>query len=165
MTVQIRFARPGDESEIVAMIRELAEFERAREQCTVTEAQISTALFGDDPTARCHIAEADGRTAAMALWFRTFSTWDGVAGIHLEDLFVRPVFRRRGLARTLLATLARECVDNGYSRLGWAVLDWNTDAIALYDAVGGKQLSEWIGYRVSEPELSALAARSGPESV
>jgi GNAT superfamily N-acetyltransferase len=165
MTVQIRFARPGDESEIVAMIRELAEFERAPDQCTVTQAQISEALFGDDPTSHCHIAEADGRVAAMALWFRTFSTWDGVAGIHLEDLFVRPEFRRRGLAHALLATLARECVNRGYSRLGWAVLDWNTDAIALYDAVGGKQLSEWIGYRLSGPELSALAARSGSESV
>ena len=161
-TWTIRFARPGDEAEIVAMIRELAEFERAPDLCTVTQSQISTALFGADPTARCHIAEEDGRVAAMALWFRSFSTWDGVAGIHLEDLFVRPEFRRRGLARALLATLARECTENGYSRLGWAVLDWNTDAIALYDGAGGKQLSEWIGYRVSGPELSALASRVDP---
>jgi len=160
MTVHIRPARAGDEVEIVAMIRELAEFEQAADQCLVTEAQISAALFGEDPTARCLIAEEDDRVAAMALWFRTFSTWDGVAGIHLEDLFVRPDFRRRGLARALLARLARECVDNGYSRLGWAVLDWNVDAIALYDAVGGKQLAEWIGYRVSGPELSALAAEA-----
>ena len=156
----IRTARPGDEAEIVAMIHELAAFERAPEQCGVTEAQINTALFGADPTARCHIAEVNGAVAAMALWFRTFSTWDGVAGIHLEDLFVRPDFRRRGLARALLAGLARVCVDNGYSRLGWAVLDWNADAIALYDEVGGQQLREWIGYRVSGPELSALAAES-----
>ena len=97
---------------------------------------------------------------AMALWFRNFSTWDGVAGIHLEDLYVRERFRRRGLARALLAALARECVENDYSRLSWAVLDWNTDAIALYDAVGGRPLTEWIGYRVSGPELSALAAAS-----
>ena len=154
---EYRLARPGDEAEIVAMIRELAEFERAPEQCTVTESQITAALFGEDPTARCHIVEVDGNVAAMALWFRTFSTWDGVAGIHLEDLFVRERFRRRGLARSLLAVLAKECVDNGYSRLGWAVLDWNVNAIALYDAVGGKQLDEWIGYRVSGPTLSALA--------
>ena len=154
---EYRLARPGDEAEIVAMIRELAEFERAPEQCTVTESQITAALFGDDPTARCHIAEVDGNVAAMALWFRTFSTWDGVAGIHLEDLFVRERFRRRGLARSLLAVLAKECVDNGYSRLGWAVLDWNVNAIELYDAVGGKQLKEWISYRVSGPPLSALA--------
>ncbi len=99
----------------------------------------------------------DGQAAGGALWFLNFSTWDGVAGIYLEDLFVRPQFRRRGLARKLLATLARECVDNGYTRLSWAVLDWNVNAIALYDAVGGHQQSEWITYRVSGPELSALA--------
>ena len=156
----IRRARPGDETEIVAMIRELAEFERAAEECTVIESQISTALFGDDPVGFCHIAEVDGQAAAIALWFRNFSTWDGVAGVYLEDLFVRPAFRRRGLARMMLATLARECVDNGYSRLSWAVLDWNVNAIALYDAVGGKQMPEWITYRVSGPELSALADES-----
>lgn len=106
----------------------------------------------------------DGQTAAMALWFRNFSTWDGVAGIHLEDLFVRERFRRRGLARTLLAALARECVERNYSRLSWAVLDWNADAIALYDAIGGRPLTEWIGYRVSGPELSALARSAGDVS-
>ena len=158
MSTLIRPARPGDEAEIVAMIYELAVFEKAPEECTVTESQITAALFGDDAVGRCHIVEVDGATAAMALWFRNFSTWDGVAGIHLEDLFVREAFRRRGLARALLATLARECVEHGYSRLNWAVLDWNTDAIALYDAVGGRQMSEWITYRVSGPELSALAA-------
>ncbi|MCW1957168.1 MAG: GNAT family N-acetyltransferase [Mycobacterium sp.] len=160
MSSNIRLARPGDEADIVAMIYELAEFEDAPEECTVTESQITTALFGDGTrpaVASCHIAEVDGVTAAIALWFRTFSTWDGVAGIHLEDLFVRSDFRRRGLAKALLATLARECVDNGYSRLGWAVLDWNTDAINLYDSVGGRPMSEWITYRVSGPELSALA--------
>lgn len=153
----IRPARPGDVPGIVAMIHELAAFERAPEECTVTESQITAALFGADAVARCHIAEVGGQTAAMALWFRNFSTWDGVAGIHLEDLFVRPEFRRRGLARMLLATLAAECVRRGYSRLSWSVLDWNTDAIALYDAVGGRQMSEWIGYRVSGAELAALA--------
>ncbi len=160
MTVQIRPAVPGDEAEIVAMIQELAEFERAPEECTVVESQIAAALFGTDPVASCFIAEEDGQVAAMALWFRNFSTWDGVAGIHLEDLFVREAFRRKGLARTLLAALARECVEKGYSRLSWAVLDWNVNAIALYDAVGGRPMSEWITYRVSGPELSALAESS-----
>jgi GNAT superfamily N-acetyltransferase len=118
------------------------------------------ALFGDQPMVYGHIAEVDGAAAAGALWFRNFSTWDGVAGIYLEDLFVRPQFRRRGLARKLLATLARECVDSGYTRLSWAVLDWNVNAIALYDAVGGRPQTEWITYRVSGPELSALAGES-----
>lgn len=157
MNPQIRTARPGDEAEIVAMIHELAAFEHAADDCTVTETHITAALFGQDAVASCHLAEVDGRIAAMALWFRNFSTWDGVAGIHLEDLIVREEFRRRGLARALLATLARECVRRGYSRLSWSVLDWNTDAIALYDAVGGRGMPEWIPYRVCGPELSALA--------
>lgn len=157
MSTQIRLARSGDEADIVAMIHELADFERAPEQCTVVESQITAALFGDDAVASCFLADVDGQTAAMALWFRNFSTWDGVAGIHLEDLIVREEFRRRGLARALLATLARECVRRGYSRLSWSVLDWNTDAIALYDAVGGRGMPEWIPYRVCGPELSALA--------
>ena len=119
------------------MVHELAEFENAADECTVTESKMHTALFADPPTAYAHVAEVDGEAAACALWFTNFSTWDGVAGIYLEDLFVRPQFRRHGLARALLATLARECVDGGYTRLSWAVLDWNVNAIALYDSVGG----------------------------
>lgn len=157
----IRPVRPGDEAELTAMIHELAEFEHASDQCTVTEALMRDALFGPDPTASGHLVEVDGQAAAAALWFRSFSTWDGVGGIYLEDLFVRPQFRRRGLARKLLATLAQECVERGYSRLSWAVLDWNVNAIALYDNVGGTQQSEWITYRVSGPRLSELAAESG----
>ena len=157
MTLAIRPARPGDEAELVAMIHALAEFEHAADQCTVTEDQLTAALFGDQPSASAHVAEVDGTPAGCALWYRTFSTWDGVAGIYLEDLFVSPEFRRHGVARGLLATLARECAAAGYTRLEWAVLDWNVNAIALYDAVGGRQQSEWITYRVSGPELSALA--------
>ncbi|GAB3230491.1 GNAT family N-acetyltransferase [Mycolicibacterium hippocampi] len=160
MTDLIRTVRPGDEADLTAMIHELADFERAAADCTVTENQLREALFGPNPVVYGHLAEVDGEAAAAALWFRNFSTWDGVAGIYLEDLFVRPRFRRRGLARKLLATLARECVDHGYSRLSWAVLDWNVDAIALYDSVGGRPQSDWITYRVSGPGLSELAAES-----
>jgi len=161
MSVTIRRARPGDEVELVAMVRELAEFEHAAEECTVTETQLHAALFGDPATVQGYVAEVDGEPAAMALWFYNFSTWDGVAGVYLEDLFVRPGFRRHGLARSLLSTLARECVDKGYSRLTWAVLDWNSNAIALYDSVGGRPQTEWITYRVTGDELTALAA--GPD--
>ncbi|HEX3287724.1 MAG TPA: GNAT family N-acetyltransferase [Mycobacterium sp.] len=161
--MKIRRAEPGDEAELTAMIHELADFERASQECHVTETQLRTALFGEAPTVNAHVAEEDGQAAAGALWFLNFSTWEGVAGIYLEDLFVRPQFRRRGLARAMLATLARECVENGYTRLSWAVLDWNVNAIALYDAVGGRQQSDWITYRVSGPELSALAEPE-PES-
>ena len=157
MTAVIRPAQPGDEAEITAMIYELATFERAVDQCTVTETQMHTALFGPNPTAHAHVAEVQGRIAAAAVWYISFSTWDGQAGIYLEDLFVRPTFRRRGLARALMRELASICVANGYSRLTWAVLDWNVDAIALYDEIGGKPLSEWISYRVSGLSLSALA--------
>jgi GNAT superfamily N-acetyltransferase len=157
MSIHIRRGRPGDEAVLTAMVHELAAFENAADECTVTESKMRTALFVDEPTAYAHIAEVDGEPAACALWFKSFSTWDGVAGVYLEDLYVRPQFRRHGLARALLSTLAKECVDNGYTRLSWAVLDWNVNAIALYDSVGGKQQNEWITYRVSGPELSALA--------
>jgi GNAT superfamily N-acetyltransferase len=160
MSEDIRRVRPGDEAAIVAMVHELAEFEKAADECLVTEDQLRTALFGEQPTVYGHIVEVDGQPAATALWFLNFSTWDGVAGIYLEDLFVRPAFRRRGLAAALLSTLARECVDHGYSRLSWAVLNWNSQAIALYDAVGGKPQTDWTTYRVSGPELSALAERT-----
>jgi GNAT superfamily N-acetyltransferase len=159
MTENIRRAIPQDAGDIADMIHALAEFEHAAEQCTVTETQISTALFGNSPVVHGQVAEVDGRIAAMALWFVNFSTWDGVAGIYLEDLFVRPGFRRRGLARKLLAALARECVDKGYTRLSWAVLNWNVDAIALYDGVGAAPQREWTTYRLSGPPLAELARR------
>ena len=106
----------------------------------------------EDTSPKC-----DGEIAAMALWFVSFSTWDGVAGIYLEDLFVRPGFRRRGLARALLAALAGECFDNGYTRLSWSVLNWNTDAIALYDGIGAQPQREWTTYRLSGSPLAELA--------
>jgi GNAT superfamily N-acetyltransferase len=154
----IRRAAPGDVAAIVEMIHALAEFEHAADECTVTEQHMATALFGDRPTVHGHVAELDGEIAAMALWFVNFSTWDGVAGIYLEDLFVRPDFRRRGLARALLAALAGECVDLGYTRLSWAVLNWNVDAIALYDGIGGQAQREWTTYRLSGSRLAELAA-------
>jgi ribosomal protein S18 acetylase RimI-like enzyme len=155
--MNIRRARAGDEADLTAMCHELAAFERAADKCTVTESQMRTALFGDNPTLHAHVVELDGEIAAGALWFYNFSTWDGVAGIYLEDLYVRPKFRRRGLARALLRQLARECVDGGYTRLSWAVLDWNVEAIKLYESVGGRPQSEWITYRVSGSALSELA--------
>ncbi|MGK2852495.1 MAG: N-acetyltransferase family protein [Microbacteriaceae bacterium] len=165
----IRRAQPGDEAEITAMIRELAAFEKASDECTVTDSQLHTALVGPQgrdgrgggqPIAHAHVVEVDGQLAATAVWFLNFSTWDGVAGIYLEDLFVRPAFRRRGLARKLLSALAGECEARGGTRLSWAVLNWNVNAIALYDAVGGKPQTEWTTYRVSGRELSALTAET-----
>jgi GNAT superfamily N-acetyltransferase len=157
VTEKIRRAVPEDSADITAMIHGLAEFERAPDQCTVTEKQVSTAFFGNSPTVQAHVAEVNGEVAAMALWFLNFSTWDGVAGIFVEDLFVRPGFRRRGLARALLAALAAECRNNGYTRLSWAVLQWNSDAIALYDEIGAQPQREWTTYRLSGSRLAELA--------
>lgn len=157
MTENIRRAIPDDIGDLVAMVHDLAEFERAADHCTITKRQMLTALFGPSPTVRGHVVDIDGQIAAMALWFLNFSTWDGVAGIFLEDLYVRPSFRRRGLASRLLATLAGECLDNGYTRLSWAVLNWNSDALALYDGIGGQPQREWTTYRLSGPGLVALA--------
>ncbi len=102
--------------------------------------------------------EVDGRAAATAVWFLNFSTWDGVSGIYLEDLYVRPDFRRRGLARKLLSTLAAECVTRGYTRLSWAVLDWNVNAIALYDA-RRRQAADRVDHL---PGVRAGTHRAGP---
>ena len=157
MTERIRRAVPADGAAITAMIHGLARFERAAEQCTVNETQVSAALFTEPATLRAHVAEVDGEVAAMALWFLNFSTWDGVAGIYLEDLFVSPKFRRRGLARALFSALATQCVDNGYTRLSLAVLNWNSDAIALYDGIGGEPQREWTTYRLSGSRLADLA--------
>ena len=157
MTAHVRRAVPADAAAITAMIHDLARFERAADQCTVSEPQISTALFDEPATLRGHVAEVDGEVAAMALWFLSFSTWDGVEGVYLEDLYIRPRFRRLGLARALLTALARQCVDNGYTRLSWAVLNWNTDATTLYEAIGAQPQGEWTTYRLSGPELLGLA--------
>lgn len=157
MSHHVRRAAPQDAAAITGMIHALAEFERAADQCTVTETQIAAALFDDAPTVYGHVVEVDGEIAAMALWFLNYSTWDGVAGIYLEDLFVRPGFRRRGLARALLAALASECLRRGYTRLSWAVLNWNADAITLYDGIGGEPQNEWTTYRLSGASLAGLA--------
>src|SRR5258705_13366367 len=140
MSEVIRPAKPGDEAELPAMIHESAEFERASTDCIVTETQLREALFGEHPTVFGHIAEVDGKAAAGALWFRNFSTWDGVAGIYLEDLFVRPQFRRRGLARKMLATLARECVNGGKNMLTGGGVVGKASGKTLADP-GGQRLS------------------------
>ena len=154
----IRRARPGDEAAIVAMIGELAEFERAADECTVTEKQIRQRFSAPTRWFLSHRrgGRRAGRHRGVVPQLPPGTAWPASTSRTCSC----PAFRRRGLARALLATLARECVDNGYSRLSWAVLDWNVNAIGLYDAVGGRQMSEWITHRASGPELSALAAES-----
>lgn len=153
----IRRARPADVDALTALVYELAEYEKARHECTVVPEQLHTALFGADAAAFAHVAEdAHGTVVGMALWFRNFSTWDGVHGIYLEDLYVRPEHRGQGHGRALLAALARECVDRGYSRLSWSVLDWNTPSIGFYRSLGAVPQDEWTTFRLSGQALTAL---------
>lgn len=154
----IRAARPGDVPEILAMIRELAEFEHAPDSVVATEALLHDALFADMPAVFGLIAEEDGVTVGFALWFLNFSTWLGRHGIYLEDVYVRPAYRSRGIGRAILAELARTCVERGYGRLEWWVLDWNARAIDFYRSIGAEPMDEWTVQRVSGSALSALAA-------
>jgi GNAT superfamily N-acetyltransferase len=125
---------------------------------TVKERDVPrTALFGEEPALFGHVAEVGGEVVAFALWFRNFSTWDGVHGIYLEDLFVRTEHRGCGLGRALLAELAAERVRRGYSRLQWWALDWNEPAIGFYRSIGAEPMDEWTVYRITGRTLTALS--------
>ncbi len=143
------------------MVRELAEYEQALDQANATEAQFHAALFGPDPKVFAHVVEhptSDGRRlAGFAMWFLNFSTWVGRHGLYLEDLYVRPEFRGTGYGKRLLATLAQECIDNGYGRFEWWVLDWNEPALGFYRSIGAQPMDEWTVQRVSGDALAALA--------
>jgi GNAT superfamily N-acetyltransferase len=154
----IREARDEDVVAVVALVHELAAYEREPESCTLTEAQLHTALFGPQAVAHCHVAEVDGEVVGCAIWFLSFSTWRGVAGIHLEDLFVRPAHRGSGLGRALLAALAGVCADRGYARLEWQVLDWNEPSIGFYRSLGAVPMDEWTTYRLDGDALAAFGA-------
>jgi len=156
--VAIRPATPEDVPEIVAMIRELAEYERALPEVIATQEHLHRTLFADEPAVFGHVAvTADGRVAGMAVWFLSYSTWLGSHNLYLEDLFVRPGHRGAGVGRRLLQTLAAICVERGYKRLEWWVLDWNESARGFYSSIGAEALTEWIPYRVSGAALARLA--------
>jgi GNAT superfamily N-acetyltransferase len=165
----IREVRPGDVTAVVGLVHELAEYEREPQSCTLTGAQLATALFGPAPALFGHVAEvpagADGHGPAevvgFALWFVNFSTWRGVHGLYLEDLFVQPAHRGGGLGRALLATLAAVCAERGYARLEWSVLDWNEPSIGFYRSLGAVEMDEWTTFRLHGGALSALAATAG----
>jgi GNAT superfamily N-acetyltransferase len=157
----IRPARPHDVPAIRGLIRGLAGYERALDEVEITEQGLHDALFGPGPTVFAHVAEHEGAVAGVALWFVNFSTWTGRHGIYLEDLFVTPEARGLGLGRALLAELARVCVERGYARLDWAVLDWNTPAQGFYAALGAQWLSTWQPHRLAGDALEALAAEAG----
>lgn len=154
---RIRVAVPGDIDDIMRLIRDLAEYERDLASVENTPQLIEEALFGDDPLASALVAEVEGVVVGLAIWYRTYSTWTGQAGMHLEDLYVDPEHRGTGLGRDLFTALARIAVAEGYRRLEWVVLDWNESAIRFYDSLGGRPMSDWTTYRLAGDSLSELA--------
>lgn len=157
MSLAIRRARPDEAGLVLSLVRELAEYEKLLHEVEASEAMIAEALFGHDPRLFCEIAEWDGEAAGFAVWFVNFSTFSGRSGIYLEDLFVRPAQRGNGIGKALLVHLAKQCVDNGWSRLQWSVLDWNTPSIEFYKSLGAVMMDEWTVCRLNGPALMALA--------
>jgi GNAT superfamily N-acetyltransferase len=156
--VSIREVRSGDVPAVVKLVHGLAEYERSVEQCLLTDEQLHTALFGPAPALFGLVAELDGEVVGFALWFLNFSTWRGVHGIYLEDLYVRPEHRGYGFGRALLTRLAQICVVRGYGRLEWSVLDWNEPALRFYRSLGAVAMDEWTVNRLDGAALAALGA-------
>ncbi|MBG0854348.1 GNAT family N-acetyltransferase [Streptomyces spinoverrucosus] len=162
----IRTATPDDIPLIHTLVRELAEYEKAPQEARATQEQLREALFGERPAAYAHIATDDvtGEGVGFALWFLNFSTWRGVHGIYLEDLYVRPRARGGGHGKALLRELARICVERGYERLEWSVLNWNRPAIDFYELLGARPQDEWTVYRLTDGPLAALGATPRPSA-
>ena len=160
MSLTIRRARSDEAALVFTFVRELADYEKLSHEVEATEADIAEALFGESPVLFCDIAEWDGEPAGFAVWFVNFSTFSGRPGIYLEDLFVRPALRGKGIGKALLVHLAKQCVANGWSRLQWAVLDWNTPSIEFYKSLGAVMMDEWTICRLSGEALTRLAGEA-----
>jgi GNAT superfamily N-acetyltransferase len=155
--LMIRTATPADVPVIHTMVRELAAYEKSLDEVRLSEEQLREALFGERPAAFAHVAEtAEGEVAGFSLWFLNFSTWRGTHGIYLEDLYVRPGLRGGGYGKALLSELARICVERGYERLEWSVLDWNLSAVEFYKSLGAVSMSEWTVNRLTDDALVRL---------
>ncbi|RFS85006.1 GNAT family N-acetyltransferase [Actinomadura spongiicola] len=153
----IRGAVVEDIPEILRLIRELAEYERSLDSVKATEEQVRESLFGDDPAVFAHVAEHEGRVVGFAVWFLTYSTWNGTHGIYLEDLYVEPGVRGFGYGKALLSELARIADERRYGRVEWSVLTWNEPAIAFYEAMGARPQDEWTVYRLTGDAIAAAA--------
>lgn len=173
-TCRIRPAEPRDVPVLLALITELAEYEREPDAVRNTGALLHEHLFGPDPKVFAHVAEesekdddgapvGDPAVVGMAIWFPNYSTWEGVHGIHLEDLYVRPAARKNGHGKALLSTLAQLAVERDYARLEWAVLNWNELAIGFYDSIGADAMTGWTTRRLHGEALAGLAAQA-PEA-
>jgi GNAT superfamily N-acetyltransferase len=156
--MKIRLAQPADAEDIHRLIYELAVYEKSPEQMVATIDQINQSLFIASPVAFCHVAEVDGKIVGIALWFLNYSTWLGKAGIYLEDLFVQPEYRGHGIGKGFMQTLAQLCVERGYERFQWWVLDWNTPSIDFYQSLGAVPMDEWTVFRLSGDALKKFAS-------
>jgi GNAT superfamily N-acetyltransferase len=164
----IRPVTPDDMEVLANLVRELAVYEKLEEHAKATPDDFRRNLFGLRPAAEAAIVEVAGEAVGFALWFSTFSTFIGQPGIYLEDVYVRPAHRGRGIGKALLAMLARLAVERGYAKLNWSVLNWNEPAIGFYRALGARPIDEWMGFRlVGEPlhRLAALGPGLGERSV
>lgn len=157
--LEITPAREADIPLILALITELADFEKLRHQVVATEATLRQALFGTRPAAEAVIARVDGEPAGFALYFHNFSTFIGKHGLYLEDLFVRPAFRGRAIGKSMLAYLAGLALERGCGRFEWAVLDWNKPARDFYEALGAVPKTAWINYQMTGDALERLAVK------
>ena len=155
--VRIRVATPNDIDAVDALIRELATYEHLSHQVIATKTQLRDALFSDTPHVYCHVVENDDSVIGFALWFLTYSTFEGATGIYLEDLFVHPEFRGLGIGKALLQEVAAIAVEKNCPRLQWEVLDWNTPAIDFYSAMGAEFMDTWRNVRVTGVALQRLA--------
>jgi len=158
----IRPAGPRDAALLLELVRELAEYEKLAHEVEATAEDFLRDGFGERPRFEAAVAEWDGDPAGFALWFYNYSTFAGRHGLYLEDLFVRPAFRGKGIGKALLVHLARLAAEQGCARYQWQVLDWNTPSIAFYEALGARKLPEWVTMRVSGAELARLAAQAAP---
>ena len=156
MRMAVRRARPGDEHDIMRLIRALATYEQAPEAVKATPAGLAATLFGDDPKVFAHVAEQGQEVVGIAVWFFNYSTWTGRHGIYLEDLFVDPEVRGGGVARALIEALAGEAARHDCARLDWAVLDWNDLAKGFYRRIGARELTDWEPWRLDGDGLEAM---------
>jgi GNAT superfamily N-acetyltransferase len=156
----VRDARPEDVPLLLTLFMELAEYERLAHEMHATQELVHTALFGEHPAAEALIAELDGETAGYALFFPTFSTFLAIQGVWLEDLFVRPEYRKSGVGKALLASVAARAHARGAGRLEWSALDWNELALGFYRSIGAQRMSEWITHRMVGGDLERLAGEA-----
>jgi len=154
--LKIRPAKREEVGEVLQLIQDLATYEKAPDQVEASKDDLLNTIFTKEPRVFCDLVEVDGQIAGMAIWFLNYSTWQAKHGIYLEDLYIKPEFRARGYGKALLKHLAQICDKEGYGRLQWWVLDWNSPAIEFYRSFGAEAMDEWTVYRTSGQALKDL---------